>query len=71
METNKVAKQATGSVTVTIGDTVVLTTVVGARSARPGQDFFLTVNYQEKPTRLEKFPVDSFAEKVVQAKKKR
>ena len=40
METNKVAKQATGSVTVTIGDTVVLTTVVGAKSPRPGQDFF-------------------------------
>ena len=69
METNKVAKQATGSVTVTIGDTVVLTTVVGARSARPGQDFFpLTVNYQEKTYAAGKFPVDSFAEKVVQGK---
>ena len=49
IETNKIAKQATGSVVVSIGDTVVLTTVVGAKSARPGQDFFpLTVNYQEK-----------------------
>ncbi|MEC7379348.1 MAG: hypothetical protein VX886_04080, partial [Pseudomonadota bacterium] len=36
IETNKIAKQATGSVVVTIGDTVVLTTVVGAKSARPG-----------------------------------
>ena len=35
METNKVAKQATGSVTVTIGDTVVLTTVVG-KERSPG-----------------------------------
>ena len=30
IETNKIAKQATGSVVVTIGNTVVLTTVVGA-----------------------------------------
>ena len=57
METNKVAKQATGSVTVTIGDTVVLTTVVGAKSPRPGQDFFpLTVNYQEKTYAAGKIP---------------
>jgi polyribonucleotide nucleotidyltransferase len=57
METNKVAKQATGSVTVTIGDTVVLTTVVGAKSPRPGQDFFpLTVHYQEKYYAAGKIP---------------
>jgi polyribonucleotide nucleotidyltransferase len=57
METNKVAKQATGSVTVTIGNTVVLTTVVGAKSPRSGQDFFpLTVNYQEKTYAAGKIP---------------
>ena len=57
METNKVAKQATGSVTVTIGNTVVLTTVVGAKSPRPGQDFFpLTVNSQEKTYAAGKIP---------------
>ena len=57
IETNKIAKQATGSVVVTIGDTVVLTTVVGAKSARPGQDFFpLTVNYQEKTYAAGKIP---------------
>ena len=57
IETGKVAKQATGSVVVTIGDTVVLTTVVGAKSARPGQDFFpLTVNYQEKTYAAGKIP---------------
>lgn len=57
IETGKVAKQATGSVVVTMGDTVVLTTVVGARSARPGQDFFpLTVNYQEKTYAAGKIP---------------
>ncbi len=57
IETGKVARQATGAVTVTIGDTVVLTTVVGAKSARPGQDFFpLTVNYQEKTYAAGKIP---------------
>jgi polyribonucleotide nucleotidyltransferase len=57
IETGKVAKQATGSVMVSIGETVVLTTVVGAKSARPGQDFFpLTVNYQEKTYAAGKIP---------------
>ena len=57
IETGKVAKQATGSVVVTIGDTVVLTTVVSAKQARPGQDFFpLTVNYQEKTYAAGKIP---------------
>jgi polyribonucleotide nucleotidyltransferase len=36
-------------VLVTMDDTVVLVTAVGAREAKPGQDFFpLTVDYQEK-----------------------
>ena len=49
LETGKVARQADGAVVASYGDTVVLATVVGARSVKPGQDFFpLTVNYQEK-----------------------
>ncbi len=57
LETNRIAKQATGSVVVTMGDTVVLTTVVGNKNARPGQDFFpLTVNYQEKTYAAGKIP---------------
>lgn len=57
IETGKVARQATGSVVVTMGDTVVLTTVVAAKSARPGQAFFpLTVNYQEKTYAAGKIP---------------
>ena len=57
IETGKVAKQATGSVVVTMGETVVLTTVVGAKSPRPGADFFpLTVNYQEKTYAAGKIP---------------
>ncbi|AJE03280.1 polyribonucleotide nucleotidyltransferase [Geobacter pickeringii] len=47
--TGKMAKQASGSVVVSCGDTMVLVTAVAAKSAREGQDFFpLTVNYQEK-----------------------
>ena len=49
LETNKVARQATGAVMATMGDTMVLCTVVANPTANPGQDFFpLTVNYQEK-----------------------
>src|SRR3712207_3976816 len=44
LETGKIARQADGAVMARLGDTIVLCTVVGARSARPGQDFFpLTV----------------------------
>jgi polyribonucleotide nucleotidyltransferase len=57
METGKIARQATGAVLVTIGSTSVLTTVVGRKSANPGQDFFpLTVNYQEKTYAAGKIP---------------
>jgi polyribonucleotide nucleotidyltransferase len=49
METGQIARQAGGSVMVSMGDTKVLVTVVGRREADPGRPFFpLTVNYQEK-----------------------
>ena len=49
LETNKVARQATAAVIVTIDDLVVLTTVVAKKEADPGKDFFpLAVFYQEK-----------------------
>jgi polyribonucleotide nucleotidyltransferase len=49
LETGEVARQATGSVLVSMDDTVVLATVVAATKARAGQDFFpLTVDYVEK-----------------------
>ena len=49
IETGEVARQAGGAVVVSMEETVVLVTVVGAKSAKPGQDFFpLTVDYQEK-----------------------
>ncbi|MFU8813776.1 MAG: polyribonucleotide nucleotidyltransferase [Pseudomonadales bacterium] len=57
LETGRIAKQATGAVLVTMGNTVVLCTVVGVKKARPGQHFFpLTVNYQEKTYAAGKIP---------------
>ena len=57
LETGEVARQAGGAVIVNIDDTVVLATVVAAKSARPGQDFFpLTVDYQEKTYSAGKIP---------------
>ncbi len=57
LETGKMARQADGAVLVRYGDTIVLCTAVGARSAKPGQDFFpLTVNYQEKTFAAGKIP---------------
>ncbi len=49
LETGEIARQAAGSVLVTMDETVVLATVVAARKPRAGQDFFpLTVDYVEK-----------------------
>ena len=48
IETGRIAKQASGSVVVTLGETVVLVTVVGTDQVREGVDFLpLTVEYQE------------------------
>jgi polyribonucleotide nucleotidyltransferase len=49
IQTGELARQAAGSVLVSMGDTVVLCTACVAKAAVPGRDFFpLTVNYQEK-----------------------
>lgn len=57
LETGEVARQADGAVMIGMGDTRLLVTVVGARSTKPGQDFFpLTVNYQEKAYAAGKIP---------------
>jgi polyribonucleotide nucleotidyltransferase len=48
IETGRVAKQASGSVVVTLGETVVLVTAVSTDEVREGIDFLpLTVEYQE------------------------
>ena len=56
-ETGKVARQATGAVLVTSGDTQVLATVVVGKPPGEHQDFFpLTVNYLEKTYATGKIP---------------
>jgi polyribonucleotide nucleotidyltransferase len=61
METGEIARQAGGAVLVNIEDTVVLATVVAAKSAKPGQDFFpLTVDYVEKTYAAGKIPGSFF-----------
>ncbi|BAQ16163.1 polyribonucleotide nucleotidyltransferase [Methyloceanibacter caenitepidi] len=57
LETGRVARQADAAVLATYGETCVLATVVAAKEARPGIDFFpLTVNYQEKTFAAGKIP---------------
>jgi polyribonucleotide nucleotidyltransferase len=57
IESGKLAKQADGSVTVQMGDTLILVAAVAATKAKDGQDFFpLTVDYREKAAAAGKFP---------------
>ncbi len=57
LETGKIARQADGAVLATYGNTVVLCTVVFAKTAKADIDFFpLTVNYQEKAFAAGKIP---------------
>ncbi|HEY9036493.1 MAG TPA: polyribonucleotide nucleotidyltransferase [Pseudomonadales bacterium] len=57
LETGRVARQASGAVLVTMGEVSVLCTVVGAREASEGKDFFpLSVHYQEKAYAVGKIP---------------
>ena len=57
LETGRIARQATGSVLVTIEGVQVLCTVVGAKAAKEGQDFFpLSVHYIEKYYAVGKIP---------------
>ncbi|MDC1240962.1 polyribonucleotide nucleotidyltransferase, partial [Litorivicinus sp.] len=57
LETGAIARQATGSVVITMGDTQILATVVGAKRVKPGQSFFpLSVHYQEKTYAAGKIP---------------
>ncbi|MDH6354220.1 polyribonucleotide nucleotidyltransferase [Dysgonomonas sp. PH5-45] len=57
IETGKLAKQADGSVTVRMGDTILLATVCAAKDANPGVDFMpLQVEYKEKYAAFGRFP---------------
>jgi len=57
LETGEIARQAHGAVVCTMDDTMVLATVVAARTPRAGADFFpLTVDYVEKTYAAGKIP---------------
>ena len=57
LETGKIARQADGAVVATCGETVVISTVVGAKKVDPDTDYFpLQVNYQEKYYAAGKIP---------------
>ena len=57
IESGKIAKQANGAVTLSVGGTVVLVTACMAKKPREGMDFFpLTVEYQERTYAAGKIP---------------
>jgi len=60
LETGEIARQCS-AVTVTMGDTVVLATVVGDKQAVEGRDFFpMTIDYQEKSYAAGQIPGNFF-----------
>jgi len=57
LETGEVARQATGAIKISMGETVLLVTAVGRKEATPGREFFpLTVDYQERTYAAGKIP---------------
>ncbi len=61
LETGVIARQASGAVMASIGDTAVLVTAVGKREVDPSRDFFpLTVNYQERTYAAGRIPGSFF-----------
>ncbi|NQT69995.1 MAG: polyribonucleotide nucleotidyltransferase, partial [Desulfobacteraceae bacterium] len=64
IETGKVAKQASGSVVVKYGDTIVLVTVVSTKEKRPIDFLPLTVEYQEKIYAAGRIPGNYFRREI-------
>ena len=57
IETGEIARQASGAVIVSMGDTAVMVTAVGLKKGGEGRDFFpLTVDYQERTYAAGKIP---------------
>ncbi len=57
LETGRIARQATGAVLASMGDTTVLVSCVAKTEADPTKDFFpLTIDYQEKTYAAGKIP---------------
>ncbi|MDR2366806.1 MAG: polyribonucleotide nucleotidyltransferase [Deltaproteobacteria bacterium] len=65
IESGKIAKQASGSVMVTMGETVVLATAQASNDQREGIDFLpLTVDYQERFYSVGRIPGNFFRREV-------
>lgn len=65
IETGKLAKQASGSVVIGSGETMVLVTVVGAGEPRADIDFLpLTIEYQEKLASVGRIPGNYFRREI-------
>lgn len=64
IQTGKVAKQASGSVVVQYGDTIVLVTVVSAHEERQSSFLPLTVEYQEKIYAAGRIPGNYFRREI-------
>ena len=65
IETGKIAKQASGSIVIRSGETVVLVTAVGANKARADIDFLpLTIEYQEKLASVGRIPGNYFRREI-------
>ncbi|MGE8356913.1 MAG: polyribonucleotide nucleotidyltransferase [Microvirgula sp.] len=70
LETGEIARQAQGSVLVTMDDTVVLVAVTVNKNVKPGQDFFpLTVDYIERTYAAGKIPGGFFKREGKQSEK--
>ena len=64
IQTGKVAKQASGSVVVRYGDTIVLVTTVSAHNERPSSFLPLSVEYQEKIYAAGRIPGNYFRREI-------
>ncbi|MDR2443385.1 MAG: polyribonucleotide nucleotidyltransferase [Deltaproteobacteria bacterium] len=65
IESGKVAKQASGSVIVTMGETVILATAQASKEKREGIDFLpLTVDYQERFYAVGRIPGNFFRREI-------
>jgi polyribonucleotide nucleotidyltransferase len=65
IETGKIAKQASGSVVVRCGDTMVLITAVGATENNKDAGFLpLTIEYQEKMASVGRIPGNYFRREI-------
>ena len=64
IQTGKVAKQASGSVVVRYGDTIVLVTTVSAHKGRPSSFLPLSVEYQEKIYAAGRIPGNYFRREI-------